>query len=285
MNSLAAFAWADARADFESGRNAFTGGQYERAVEVFAALLAEPSDPKSPDAKKRREIQQAARPLYAASLLALGRGAEADRVILAQLYDDPFYELPVGQFPDPVVQRFAAVARENAKDLDAARQRVVRERQEQLDQEQRERDRAALRPPKAVTTVEHTTVFVRSRVVASVPFGIGQFQNGNVGLGAFFAASEVAGVAASIATHVIAQHYAAANCAVDDCGVARAGFEAARTGNWISVGLTSALVVAGIVEANVAFVGDERRTTRSTSFAPVLELTSGSAFVGLAVSY
>lgn len=290
--SYSVHANADTRSDLEVGRNLFGGGQYERAVEVLARVLAEPSDPKAPDSARRRELQQSARPLYAASLLALGRGGEADAAILSQFRADPFYELPVGQFPEPVVQRFATVARANAAELDALRQQVLRERQELVDREQRERELELERQRKSTSTariVEETTLTRRSRLVAFAPFGVGQFQNGSVGLGAFFAAAELAGVAASVATHLAAQHYAAANCAVDDCDAARTGFEIARTTNWVSVGLTSALVIAGIVEANVAFVPEERVTRRrekpAASIRPIVMPLDSGVLVGAGASF
>jgi hypothetical protein len=288
--SSSVHAIADTRTDLEVGRNLFGGGQYERAVEVLARVVSEPVDPKAPDAKRRRELQEAARPLYAASLLALGRTGEADANILAQLREDPFFELPVGQFPEPVVQRFATIARANAAELDALRQQVLKERQERVDREQREQENERRRrEAKAPLAVEETVVTRRSRLLAFAPLGGGQFQNGSAGLGAFFAASELAGIVASITTHLTAQHYAAANCSIDDCDAARSGFEAARTANWISVGLTSALVVAGVVEANVAFIPEDRSTKRkattSAVWAPFVAPRDSGVMVGAGLSF
>ncbi|MBM4358262.1 MAG: hypothetical protein FJ096_09135 [Deltaproteobacteria bacterium] len=258
---------ADPRADFELGRSHFGNGHYERAVETFAALLAAPVDPRSPDARKLREIQQAARPLYAASLVALGRASDADQVILEQFRDDPFYEPPAGQLPEPVMQRFLTVSSRHAAELEGLRESILRERQEAILREQREKE-AKVAPAPTRVEVREFDVVRSSRLVAAVPFGVGQFQNGNRSLGTFFAVSEGLGALASLGTLIAAQRFASADCRVEDCGAARSGFEATRAANWISVGITTALVVAGIVEAQVTLV-PERRASRPPSPAPL----------------
>lgn len=286
---LPSYAFADVRSDFEAGRNLFVNGQYERAVEVFERLGAEPFETTAADAAKRREMVQAARPLHAASLVALGRNSEADRLILEHLRDDPFYEPPAGQLPEPVVQRFAAVAASNTDELEALRQKVLHERQEALAREQRaqeaERRRLALLE---AGNRDEAVVSRRSRLVALAPFGVGQFQNGSTGLGVFFASAELAGVAASFGTMVTAQRYASADCSLEDCDAARRGFEAFRLANWITVGATSALAVAGIVEAQVALVPEERTVRRrppTATWAPDVRVDPRGIFLGVGASF
>ncbi len=285
---IASFARADARADFELGRSLFGNGQYERAVAVFAPLLAEPPDPRSPEARKQREIQQAARPLYAASLVALGRVAEADRIILEQLRDDPFYEPPAGQLPEAVMQRFLAVSSMHGGELEGLRQNILRERQEAILREQRERESKAASLRSGVAT-EDTELVRRSRLVALAPFGIGQFQNGNASLGTFFAVSQGLGAATALGTLIAAQRFGSADCRIEDCDAARRGFEAARTANWISVGVTAALFVAGVVEAQVSLVPEERvnrrRTVTAPSLKPVVAPVESGAMFGVLATF
>lgn len=289
LSSVSSLANADARSDFEMGRNLFSDGQYERASEVFAKLMAEPFDSAAPDAKKRHEVSLAARPLWAATLVALGRVSEAEDVLLAQLRDDPFYEPPAGQLPEPVMQRFIAVASQHAAELDALRKKILGERQELVAREQRDREQqriaevARSRP----AGVAHTR---RSRYTALAPFGVGQFQNGANGLGVFFATSEAVGVAASLATLLSAQHFGVADCRIDDCVAARRGFETSRTANWLSVGLTTALVIAGVIEAQVTLVSEEPATLgRAAAFKsrvePLLNVGGGSATVGVSIGF
>lgn len=283
-------AYGDTRSDFETGRNLFSNGQYERAVEVFSALLADPVDPKAVDARKRREIVQAARPLFAATLVALGRSSEADRVIAEHLRDDPFYEPPAGQFPEPVMQRFIFVMSERAEELEGLRQKILRERQDAVVREQQQQLREQRRLAElARLATEETVVTTRSRVTALVPFGVGQFQNGNSGLGVFFAASEALGIAASLGTLLAAQHYAAVDCRIADCEAAGNTFRAVRTANWASVGVTTALVLAGVLEAQVGLVPVERatrkRTVPSPTVEPVAEATSKGASLGFVVRF
>ena len=288
MSSFSWFASADTRSEFEIGRNLFSNGQYERASEVFAALMAEPHDPRAPDSKKQREVLQAARPLFAATLVALGRGPEADHLVLEQLRDDPFYEPPAGQLPEPVMQRFVAVAAEHAEELERQRQVILRDRQEAVAREQRERE-AQRQAEQAKNTAATIVVTRRSRLVALLPFGVGQFQNGEVGRGIFFATSEVLAAAASFGTLIAAQHYAAVDCRFEDCDAARRGFETVRTVNWISVGLTTALVVAGVIEAEATLVAVDRTTQKRAAlgwtFEPLVDVGPGFASFGLSSAF
>lgn len=285
---FASFARADVRADFEAGRSHFGNGRYDKAVEVFSELLAQPLDARSPEARKHREILQAARPLHAASLVALGRIEEADRTIYDQLRDDPFYEPPAGQLPEPVMRRFIEVAANHAAELDALRQRIVVERQEAVLREQRERDRQRMATERVVD-VEVVEVSRRSRLLAMVPFGVGQFQNGRRSLGTFFAVSEALGATAALGSLIASQHFAAADCRVDDCVTAMKGFEAARAANWISASLTGALMIAGVVEAQISLVPEERSTYRReaprVSVTPWTLPVTGGVLVGISATY
>lgn len=285
---FASFAQADVRADFEAGRSHFGNGRYDKAVEVFSAMLAQPLDSRSPEARKHREILQAARPLHAASLVALGRIEEADRTIYDQLRDDPFYEPPAGQLPEPVVRRFIEVAAKHAVELDALRQRILLERQDAVLREQRERDRQQTLSGHVVE-VEVVEVSRRSRLLAMVPFGVGQFQNGRNSLGTFFAVTEALGATAAFGSLVVSQHFAAADCRLEDCVAAMKGFEAARAANWISASLTGALMIAGVVEAQVSLVPEARSTFRRpaprASLTPWASPLTGGALFGLSANY
>ncbi len=262
--------YASLHSDFEAARSLFTSGQYEEAAQLFARVLDEPLEPTAPDFKKRREILEAARPVYAACLVALGRSSEADRVILEQLRDDPFYEPAPGQFAQPVMFRYIAVREEHLTELDALKQRVLRTRQESLlkEERQRELDEGRLAKLEELAGTE-TVVEARSRLVATVPFGIGQLQNGSSGLGAFFAASEVVGVAATIASAFVAHDFASVDCREHtdvDCVELERRFDTARAVNWASFAVTGALIVAGVAEAHVSFV--PATTTRKRRAIP-----------------
>ncbi len=287
-------AYPDARGDLENGRSYFANGQFAEAVKVLAPLLAEPLDPHATDYKKRREINRAARPPYFASLVALGRGADADRVILEQLRDDPYYKLPPGQFADPVVQHFNAVFAEHHEEIEALQRKITQEGEDLVAAEQRlrirEQQRIALLEKMAA---EETVVTTRSRLVALAPFGVGQFQNGSNGLGAFFAISESVGAVSSLASLITAEHFASLGDCRDptvSCPEVKSAFRTARYVNWVSFGVTGALMLAGIIEAEVS-LAPESKTTRTRPIPPpvkvdpAVSVTPTGAAIGLTVVF
>jgi hypothetical protein len=278
---------ADARADLETGRNLFTNGQYDKAAAVFARLVGEPLDPKAPDFKKRREILQAARPVYAASLVALGRAAEADRVFLDQLLDDPFYEPTPGQLPEPVVARFITVLSEHREEVEALKQKILKERENAvlIEQKQHELEQKRIAELERMAS-EEVVIERRSRLIALAPFGAGQFQNGSNRLGAFFAVSQTLGVTTALASLVAHQHYAAINCHTSgvSCADVESSLRTARIVNWTSFGLTAALVVAGLIEAQVSLV-PESKTVRKRPIPPPVKVepVGGASREGAAI--
>ncbi len=283
----------DARADLETGRNLFSNGQYADAAKVFGQLLGEPLDAHSADYKKRREINQAARPVYAASLVALGRGAEADKVILDHLRDDPFYEPPPGQFPEPVVQHFITVLSDHRDEIELLKKRILKEREDSvlIEQQQQLLEQKRIAELERLAA-EETVVTSRSRLIALAPFGVGQFQNGSNGLGAFFATAESLGAVSSLVSLVTAEHFASLSCRdpAVSCPDVKSAFRTARYVNWASFSVTAALMVAGIIEAEVSLV-PESKTTRSRPIrapmkvVPAATVTQEGAAVGLTVSF
>ncbi|MSP26280.1 MAG: hypothetical protein EXR75_14220 [Myxococcales bacterium] len=292
--SMQTLARATLHGDFEAARSHFTSGQYEEAAQLFARIVAEPLDPNAPDFRKRREILEAARPVYAACLVGLGRTSEADAIILEQLRDDPFYEPAAGQFAQPVMLRFIRVREGHQAELDDVKQRVLLARQDsvQKDQRQRELDSARLQRLEELAGTD-TLVRERSRLVSFAPLGVGQFQNGNTGLGIFFASSELVAAAASIVSAIVAHDFATVDCRQRtdvDCPELERRFQVARAVNWSSFALTGALAITGIVEAQVAF--EPTTTTTRTrplpprvTVSPAVVVGQDGAVVGVALRF
>lgn len=276
---------ADPQQELALAESRFNGAEYEEAAEILQRLLAEPIDPNASDVEARRAVYLRARPLYAACLVALGRDAEADTVILEQYRADPFYELPTGLFPQPVVDRFIRVAAENRAQIEAWKKKIIDEQQTQAarDAELERRRQERLAQLEAMAAEERTVVS-RSRWLAAVPFGVGQFQNDDVGLGIFFAASETLLIVSGVASFVIAQDVKDTRCSrvpptIDeesgeaiDCDLLQTRFNVARAVNWISLGSAAALMVGGIVEAQLAFEEDKVETRRRP-IPPPIEIT------------
>ncbi|RLB65839.1 MAG: hypothetical protein DRI90_00970, partial [Deltaproteobacteria bacterium] len=163
---------------FQLAESRYKSGRYEEAVEMLKALLADPIVPAAPDAAERQRIYRQARPYLAAALVGLGRVDEADEVVLHQLLDDPFYKLPRGKFPDAVGDRFIDVAAHHRAAIKKRQQEILRQRQEETaDQAQFRKLRQERLEKLEVLAAEEKITEQRSRLVAAVPFGVGQFQN------------------------------------------------------------------------------------------------------------
>lgn len=120
-----------------------------------------------------------------------------------------------------------------------------------------------------------------SRWVAALPFGVGQFQNGDVGLGAFFAAGEVAAGAVAIASVIRVNQLADTNISrlgpSDMLGVNRAILTAA-TANRVAFTAWAALTVAGVIEAQVSF---RRRERPLRAMLPLVAPVPGGALLAV----
>jgi len=286
---LALLAWptsalaADPQQDFALANLRFQNGQYEDAAAILADLLAVPIDPDAADANTRKTVYLKARPLYAASLIALGRNAEADAVIVEQYRADPFYELEQGLYPDAVEERFIRVLADNRAQIEAWKRKIVEEQQtkaaRKAELERRRKERLAILEQMAA---EERTLVSRSRWLAAVPFGLGQFQNGDIGLGVFFAAGETVTIAAGIASFVVAQDVKDTRCSRQpptivngqelNCDELQARFNVARAVNWVSLGSAAALIIGGIVEAQVSFE-EEKVEVKKRPLPPPVEMT------------
>lgn len=275
-----------ARADdlqlFEVAEARYRSGQYEECAARFAELLGKSASGDGPEAEQLRGLQREARPMYAGCLLALpGKEPVADAVILTHLRADPRYQLPPGQFPDAVAERFAAVREQNRAELQKILDGIIeREKQEQKAAARVQAAQAKRLADLERLAGEETVMEERSRWIASIPFGVGQFHNGDTGLGVFFATSEGLAVASSIVTAIIgADRWAEYTRlrrgegldAEVEPGVFEAleqQYDAARVVNWVSVSTAAALAIAGVVQAHVAFDDSVTRTRKRPVCGP-----------------
>jgi tetratricopeptide (TPR) repeat protein len=275
--ALGLLAWpavvrADPQQQLQLARVRYENGKYDEAAAILGKLLAIPVEPGAAG-RERREVYQEARPIHAACLIALGRVEEADAVILEQYRDDPFYELPPGQFPTPVSDRFIEVGADHRDEIEQWRRKVVASKQRAAaDQAAYEKARAERLLALERMAAEERTVIQRSRWLAMVPFGLGQFQNEDIGLGIFFLSTETLGVATTIVSGAIAQNIKDTRCRpIDatlpmaealpdrkiDCNALTERFDIAQIVNWVAFGASASLIVGGILEAQIGFVEEE----------------------------
>jgi tetratricopeptide (TPR) repeat protein len=304
--------FADEQADFELAKSRFEAGRYEEAADKFAKLLSTPIPPKSPRAELVRELHRQARPLYAAALIGLGKEAEADKVLLRQLEDDPFYELPPGKFPEAVSDRFIAVKSANRAQIEEWQRQRQRRTQDAIERRERLRRRREARLRRLEDMARYKTVEeVRERWVAAVPFGVGQFYNESYILGSIFATLEAGAFAAAIGTAIAHQQQRdvfVPSCTgppdlprppdpetglVVECEPLEEQLKALQIANWVTFWGGVAIGVAGIIEAQLSFKPKVTRRERralppevpedepETSLAPMLVVSPQGAFGGL----
>ncbi len=187
---------ADARADLEKARAAFLARNWADAEERLHALL----DPKS--GLKERSLISQARMYLGASLLAQGKKDEAKETFEKLVLDDPTFEPDPLSFPGDAINTFIDVRSSLLEQVRNAQQTAARLAAEKKAREEaeREKERVWLEKVKAQAGEEKITVR-HSRIVASLPFGAGQFQNGQHWLGWAFLGTEVAAVAGTAVTY------------------------------------------------------------------------------------
>lgn len=288
-----AAAWADERSDFEKARVAYLKKDYVEASARFSAML----DPKSGTVKTPDLINEAqfcwGAVKFAQSDIA-GAHALWKKVVLsnAQYTADPL-SYPVAVLNDFITYKATLnseiIQQQQQQAADAAAQR-------EKERKERERLEARVKELEKLTAVE--TVEVKgSRLVALLPFGIGQFQNGKTALGWFFLLTESAAVLTTVALFapyrynvdqynaVLSdptpmtphQRYTTANSYALIA-------QDVRTADFITLGVLGALVVGGIVEAQVDYRPSyeyQRPRKQKAAILPSFSPLPGGAQLGL----
>jgi hypothetical protein len=180
-------AHADAGSDLEKAHGAYVAHKYGEAETRLRALL----DATGPGALKDLDAIADARMYLAAVLLGEGKASDAQSVLTALLLDKPDYQ------PDPLRVSLQATdalvdargrLRESLGRLQAER---VRQAQEEKAKADADRQRAALRLQMLEKLAGEELVIERhSRWAAALPFGVGQFQNGQETAGWLFLSAE-----------------------------------------------------------------------------------------------
>src|SRR4051812_152214 len=168
-----------ARDSFDRGRTAFGRAEYARAIEILHPLLY-------PDVllDSEGEVVQAHRMLGVAYLFE-NRPDEARREFKKLLELRPDYRFDPLLDPQRVVDFFNGVLKEEQAVIAKMTERRLQREREQA--ERRERDAERLRLPPTIVHYER-----HSYAVNFVPFGGGQFQNGQRRKGWLFLGAEAA---------------------------------------------------------------------------------------------
>ena len=129
--------------------------------------------------------------IWGAVMVAKGRTKEAGELFEQLLLKDPHFEPDPLSFPTAVLDAFSDTRSRIRERLNAQAQEHARREADRRAREASEKQRevARMRLLERLAT-EERSIERRSRFVAMVPFGAGQFQNGDRGLGWAFLGAE-----------------------------------------------------------------------------------------------
>ena len=169
VSLIAIRAAADEFQDFANAKNAYEAGEYETAVARFEELRAA--------APKNKGLVEELHKLLGVSYLFLGNKGKAEENFLELLSADPEFALDPLVFPIDVVDFFAEVKGRHAERLSAlaAARAAEEEAKKRAEEEKRLLEIERLKR----NVYLGREVERRSLLVAVMPFGAGQFQNGH----------------------------------------------------------------------------------------------------------
>jgi tetratricopeptide (TPR) repeat protein len=235
--------------DFENARSAYEAQDYAKAVTLFEALAGGDV----PQLTNRSLVLESKKYL-GASYLFLGKISQAEQEFMRLLRLDPDYLLDPLAFPEDVQRLFARVKKQLDAERRASQEESEREKQRILREQTERSERARLRWAELTKLAEVETVHeTRSRWLALVPFGAGQFQNGHASLGAVLAVTEGSLLALSLVTYALHDHLRGQNPKPSEIVDARLAEQGFRYTNQISFALFAIVAVTGVIDAQVRF--------------------------------
>lgn len=231
-------------------RELFLEGNYE-AVERTAERLLETG----PSMLVRTECLQ----YLGASLELMGRSEEAEERFEVLLTLQPEFHMNQADFPTEVISLFESVRLRVQDRIDQIDER----RRRQQDRERRRRERAMIEQQQRLLELARPRYFERDAeghhlVVAFLPFGAGQFQNGHTRRGYAFLGTELGLMAGSMVLWLLG------TLVPDDFEDSERGrdlYQGYQISSYAVYGLLVTSVVWGIVDAIVNY----RRLSRTRS--------------------
>jgi hypothetical protein len=242
------------RAELDRIVELYHSGQYESCRNDLEDLVAREKTPGAPVAEDAA-VSERARLYLATCALMLGDDGRARAVLRDALEQNPLMASPDSlSFPPPLVALFLQVrdevktliAKREAEEVERLRAQSAKTEAESREREKRERALLEL-------ASQETLVAQSSRIVAFLPFGAGQYQNGAKPLGDFFLVTELGvGIISGVSGLILLDLYRQ-TLQVDPGANDNSKFQAAYTvfavSSWTWVGL----VTLGALEANLNF--------------------------------
>ncbi len=179
------------------GRQAYDRGDFPRAIDELYPLLY-------PTVQLAADDEIAARKLLALAYFQQRAPAQAEEELNALLQIKPDFGLDRSIDPPNAIVFLDTIRKRNQKRLQEIAEQQRRE-QEEEDRRRREREEDERRRREARPIVVEKKVTEHWFVLNFVPFGVGQFQNGQRGKGLLFAGSQLALGGASLALWAVVE--------------------------------------------------------------------------------
>jgi tetratricopeptide (TPR) repeat protein len=234
-------------ADFTDAKNAYDAGEYETAVKRFSRLLA-----KQPDNEPLLlEIHK----YLGVSYLFIKDKTNAEKQFLELLDKSPDFKLDPLVFPIDVIDFFTAIKRKNARRL----QEFIKARTKIDEEKKKAAQKARLREIERL----RQNVYIQKEVqkslwlVALLPFGAGQFQNGHKTKGVVFLTGELLLTTSAIVTFALHENLKKESEKPFNSSSERKKFEnyekSTRIANQISLGALLVMSIVGIIDSAYHF--------------------------------
>ncbi len=236
-----------AYASFERAKNAYDAGEYKEAASRFDVLLKE--------GQKNPALLFECHKFIAVSYLFVGDKEKAEHHFNELLNIAPDYSLDPMIFPIEVVDFFLEVKQKNKKQLEALA--IARAEEEKIRKKEEEKKQQSEFEKLRRNVYLQRTSQKNSLIVAFIPFGAGQFQNGDKIKGALFLSGELFLTAAAITTYFL--HDGLRRDAKtpfespekrEDAERLEIGYRIANQASFVALGIVA---VTGIVEALVRY--------------------------------
>jgi hypothetical protein len=250
----------------------YEAGKYRECGAEIERLL----DPTGRAPLRQPAIVENARVYWAACLLGAGEGDAADAPLRAAIHENPQMKPPDSLvFPQPVVEHFLKVRDSLVNEIRAAEQTRIRQAQAEARQRQQRlaQDRDRMQVLEQLARRE-TIVTKNSRGLAFVPFGVGQFQNRETGLGYTLLVSEALLGSLSITSIIVQSRLASEAYRLRASGLTVKPDYPQLQRNWgtaktLSFWAFATVAAGGILQAQLEFV-PEFRETRARPLPPSL---------------
>lgn len=269
----------------------YEAGKYGECANSLTPLLDQKSDARL----RERPVIESARIYLAACLIGSGRPEAADEPLRAAIRENMQMKAPDSLlFPPPVVERFLQVRQSLYDEIRQAEAERLRQAREGVER-RLERERVEMERVLELERLANSELIVtrNRRWVGFVPFGVGQFQNGNHGLGWVFLTSEAVLGATALTALGVFTHFQAESSRLknpDNNAVVDAWYTLFEVSSYSFL----AVAALGIAEGQLSFVPEFRelrprvlppKLRRAAQLRPQFGIAPGGALLGLSASF